>query len=121
MPKGMTMLEHCSEEQITQALKDMDVQMNNNMRQEFVEGLRNGRPANYFSLRNFLHILQNQVEGLKIPDHITEQQITETLQDIGWIRISKMRDEIYAGVLDGNPNGYENLHKFFSCLEKKLK
>ena len=104
------MLEKFTDEQITQALKDMEIQENNNMRQEFVEGLRNGRSENYTNFRIFMMLLK--IEESKIP----KEKITTTLQLVGWNLISKMREQIFNGVTNNAHESYISLRKFFAKL-----
>lgn len=104
------MLEKCTDEQITLALKAMEVQENNNMRQELVEGLRNGRPNKYANLRIFMKLLK--IEESKI----STEKITQILQLVGWNLISKMREQIFNGVTDNAHESYIALRKFFTKL-----
>lgn len=108
------MLENFSDEQVTKALKNMEVNLNNQMRQEFVEGLRKGRPGNYIGLREFMDKL-----GIK-HNYITEQMISGVLQNTGWLIISKMREQIINGVLDKDPEEYTALRKFFDKMKKEI-
>lgn len=109
------MLNNFSDDQISKALKDMKVEDNNWMRQEFVEGLRGGKPGNYFALRAFLNILQIDSEN------ITNIKITESLQNTGWTAINKMREEIFKGVTTLEHKGYKEFRKFLNNLEGEAK
>lgn len=102
------MLEKISNDKITKALKKMEVQENNNMIQEFIEGLRNGRPNGYVNLRVFISFLS--IDN----DTITTEAITEVLQRVGSNTISKMREEIFNAVTGKEYDEYQALRKFFS-------
>jgi hypothetical protein len=106
------MLDNFSDEQITHALKEMEVQDNNIMRQEFIEGLRNGRPYNYRCLRIFMDFFKINHESM------SEEKISGILENTGWSIISKMRDEIFNGVTDKDPGGYVSFRRFMKKLEK---